>query len=528
MPMTAILSMLHEPPGGSASREFRGEPVLTWTLRRLSGASGIDRAAIVCWDDQAAAATTAAAESGAEVCSQGPRQILPALEMISAARRWADGWRGGLLGTCEFDRGFHAASIAPIAARHDAAAVLLVDPSAGLVDPTLIDAILEQGRRNPEVDLHFSQAAPGLSAVRVRTDFIARLVTAGRHPGALLSYQPDSPHHDPISDPACVPVAVPLARTTRRFTLDSARQIAAMENATAHLNGQLITTDAAGLLAALEAADAVDELPREIVVELNTERATDAIFRPTQRLGVARPPMELATAQRLFAALAGADDLRLVFAGAGDPLLHDRLGDFIAAAKSAGIAAISVETDFFGASPERVSALAASGVDIVSVHLPAAGAETYRQVMGVDGLDSVIALIKQFVQHRAAARRGLPLLVPTLVKCRQNLPEMESWYDQWLRALGCAVITGPSDFGGLIPNVAIADMTSPNRKPCVSLSRRLMVLSDGTIVSCEQDILGRQPLGQDVREAWKRAREMRSRSWEQYPVCSKCKQWNRA
>lgn len=527
MNTTAILSMLHESPAGSAVRQFRGEPVLAWTLRRLCAASDLNGAAIVCWEDQAEAATAAAAESGAEVCSQGPRKYLPAMESVSAARRWADGWRGGLLGSCEFDRGFHAASIAPVASKFDAAAILLVDPSAGLVDPTLIDEMLAHGRKNPDVDLHFSQAAPGLSGVRLRTDFVVRLASAGRHAGTLLNYHPDAPRHDPISDPACVPVPVALARTTRRFTLDSARQIAAMEKATAHLNGQLIATESLSLLAAIEAVDHADELPREIVLELNTDRATDAIFRATKRLSIQRPPMELESAKRIFSELAGADDIRLIIAGAGDPLLHEALPEFIAAARSAGIAAISVETDFLAAPADQVSALAASEVDIVSVHLPSATAQTYRQVMGVDGYDAAIENIKQFVVRRAAAGRAVPLLVPTFVKCRQNLPEMEHWYDQWLRAVGCAVITGPSDFGGMIPDVSAADMSSPNRKPCVSLSRRFMVLSDGTIVSCEQDVLGRQALGRDLHQAWKRANEMRARSWEKYPICSQCKQWNR-
>ena len=29
---------------------------------------------------------------------------------------------------------------------------------------------------------------------------------------------------------------------------------------------------------------------------------------------------------------------------------------------------------------------------------------------------------------------GVPIIVPIFTKCRQNLAEMEAWYDQWLRA----------------------------------------------------------------------------------------------
>jgi hypothetical protein len=522
--VAAILSMLHEPSGGSAVRQFRGEPVLSWTLRRLNDASGIDDAVILCWDDQTIEATAA----GAKVVSAGPRQFIAGIETISAARRWSDGWRGGLLGTCEFDRGFHGTRMSQIALEKDADTVLLVDPAAGLVDPKLIELLIERMGSDADLDLCFSQVAPGLSGVLLRVDYLDRLAAAGSHPGTLLCYHPDSPRHDPIGDPASVVVPLKLARTARRFTLDSNRQIRAIESATAHLNGELLGTDAMGLFEAMEAAGDQSEFPREIVLELNTERATDPIDSPGNRLSIQRSPMELATARKLFDQFIEMDDTRLVLAGVGDPLLHDGCLEIIAEARAAGINAISIETDFVGVPAERIIALAESAVDLVSVRLPAATAEMYRTMMGGDHYAEVLSQIKRFVTARAAHGRGVPLLAPTFVKCRQNLAEMEAWYDQWLRAVGCAVICGPSDFGGLIADISVADMSGPCRKACVSLSKRLMILSNGSIVSCEQDVLGRQVMGSDVRTAWKNVMEMRTQSWESQSVCKACKQWNRA
>src|SRR3954468_9202562 len=107
--MVAILSMWREGPGrDSATRLFRGEPVLAWTLRRLRQATAVHHAAILCWDDQAIGARHIAEESGATVYGKGERSPLPTLDAVAAARRWTDGWRGGLLGTCDFDLGFHA------------------------------------------------------------------------------------------------------------------------------------------------------------------------------------------------------------------------------------------------------------------------------------------------------------------------------------------------------------------------------------------------------------------------------------
>src|SRR3954468_1045368 len=104
---TVILSMLHEAAlGNSAGREFRGRPVLAWTLERLGRAGRVDRVAVVCWEDQAEAVRGVA--GAARVHAVGAGVGLANLETISAAQRWSDGWRGGLLATCWFDRGFHA------------------------------------------------------------------------------------------------------------------------------------------------------------------------------------------------------------------------------------------------------------------------------------------------------------------------------------------------------------------------------------------------------------------------------------
>ena len=137
----------------------------------------------------------------------------------------------------------------------------LVDPSAGLVDPELIDRLIEHAESRPELDLCFSQAAPGLSGVLLHKRLIEQLAPGGSHPGTLLAYRPDLPMHEPISTPSCAEVATRLARTCHRFTLDSERQIDRIAAATVHLNGELISTEAEQLVRFLDAAPAASALP---------------------------------------------------------------------------------------------------------------------------------------------------------------------------------------------------------------------------------------------------------------------------
>ena len=161
-----ILSLLHEPAAeNSATRVFRNQPVLWWTLARLAAIPSVDSWTILCWSDQRDAISACAGLAPIQVHSLGPRTPIPSLDARTAAARWLDGWRGGLLQTSDFDRGFHAPALLALLASHPQPvdAVLLVDPASALVDPDLVSGLLDHAAAKPDELLVFSPAAPGLS-----------------------------------------------------------------------------------------------------------------------------------------------------------------------------------------------------------------------------------------------------------------------------------------------------------------------------------------------------------------------------
>ena len=532
--VTAVLSMLHEPAErNSATRLFRGAPVLRWTLDRLNRARRVTSVAIVCWEDQLDAVLPLAEQERTDVLAKGPRVNVPELEAVTAARRWADGWRGGLLGTCAFDLGFRAAWFDEVAAKLGSEAVLLADPSAGLIDPRLLDGLIQHAREHPDLELCFMPAAPGLAGALLRRPLLKRLATAHAHPGRLMHYSPDALSREPLAGESCAPVPTSVARTTQRFTLDSDRQVSRISAATLSLNGQLISSPAEDIVARMQDLDATDPLPREVVLEINTERATRPIYWPGRYHAVQRPALSPEHAERLFAELAEMDDVRLTIAGVGDPLLSDALFPIVEAARRAGIAAVHVETDLVAGD---LIGLAAAEVDVVTAHVPALTAATYTAIMGVDRYDAVLDNVRAFLTERARRRRGVPILAPTFTKCRDNLAEMESWYDQWLRALGTAVIAGPSDHAGQVPDFAVADMSPPRRRPCARLRSRVVVQCDGTVVACEQDFAGRAAVGNiaetSIKQIWQdRLAQLRSDhkagNLAAHALCGACREWNR-
>lgn len=535
--ISAIISMLHEPVlPNSATRMFRQAPVLAWTLERLKMASNLNSIAIICWEDQLEQVAPIGADAEAYVLAKGPRMALPSIETVAASRRWADGWRGGLLSTCDFDRGFYAPAIKEVIDKLSSDAVMLVDPSAGLVDPKLIDQIITHASSRENVELFFTQAAPGLGGALLRPALVERLASAKTHPGRLLNYLPESPMRDPISGEGCVPVPAPIARTTRNFRLDSDRQIRKIFEAAIQLNGELAKSDSEDLIQRLDWGSGADSLPRELVMEINTARATSPIFWAGKYAKIDRGEMSVELAGRIFEQFAAADDARITFAGIGDPLRHPKLFEILAMAKQADISAIHVETDFLPTDPAAIEQLAMSDVDVVSVHLPAMATETYAAIMGVDRFAEVIQNIQKFVVARMKRGTGLPLLVPIFTKCQLNLGEMDTWYDQWLKAVGSVVVREPSACGGVVPDCGVADMSPPLRRPCARLASRMTVLSTGLVPSCEQDVLAKQPLGDllayTLTEVWgdgfaNLRQQHATGQISTRPLCGGCREWHR-
>lgn len=530
--------MLHEPAErSSAHRAFRGRPVMQWTLERISRSRHLQGSGIVCWEDQLPQVAGLAQQAEACVLAKGPRLHIPQVEAVSAAQRWSEGWRGGLASSCAFDLGFYAPWVLELADGLECDTVVLVDPAAALVDPELLDVLIEHAEAHAEEELCFAPAAPGLCGVLLRRPLLERLAAAKSHPGRLLHYVPDQVSREMLAGTNCAPVPTSVARTTSRFTLNSDRQIARIDQATHCLNGQLLSSGAEELVRRMGESAWRDPLPRELVLEINTTRNSAAIFRPDPKtMMIGRPPMSAHAAATLLAELAEMDDARLTLSGMGDPLDSPELFAILDTARARGISAVQVETDFLTDRAEDVARLAHSTVDAVSVHLPAMTPATYAQTMGVDGYARILENIRIFVTERQQRNRGLPLLVPVFTKCRQNLGEMEAWYDQWLRILGCAVIRGPSTFGGIAEDVSVADMAPPTRRPCVRLDSRLTILSDGRIVTCEEDACGRQVLGNiasdKLRDVWQRsARSLRQShrlgAWTDHPVCAVCREWHR-
>lgn len=475
---TAVISMIHEGvEQNSATRLFRNEPVLAWTLRRLERSARLAHMMVVCWDDQVADVEPICGGHGANVMVKGPRTPIASVEAVTAVRRWSDGWRGELRGACDFDLGFHAPWVREAIENLDADAAVLIDPSAALVDAAIIDRLIERAATQPEFELCFSHTPPGLGGAVVKMPLLKRLATAELHPGHLL-HSTTGQVGVVVCDGA-LPLPSNVTRAHGSFKLDSHRQIWRMTNAVVVLNGSLINSESEALVARLGAEDYPDPLPRDIVLELTADRLTRPTFRPSrQSSGIPGVPHYITTAMalRLFRECAAFDDVRLTLAGGGDPMLADNAYEIITAAIESGISAIRIETDLLNVDAIGAARELAGAVDILAVHLPACSEHAYEKVMGVNAYKKVLTNIERFHGEQDIGDRGTPLLIPLFTPTPHNVAEEKQWFERWPYGVSLAHSMAPA-------------------------ASKLIVLADGRIVSNDPagstlGVLGQTPIAQ--------------------------------
>ena len=476
---TAVISMIHEgAQQNSATRLFRGEPVLAWTLRRLERSQRLAHMIVICWEDQVADVEPICGGHGANVLVKGPRAPIASVEAVAAVRRWSDGWRGDLRGACDFDLGFHAPWVREAIENLDADAAVLIDPSAALVDAAIIDRLIERAATQPEFELCFSHTPPGLGGAVVKMPLLKRLANAELHPGHLLHSTTEQ-----VGVVACdgaLPLPSSVTRAHGSFKLDSHRQIWRITNAMVVLNGSLIRSESEALVTRLGQEDYPDPLPRDIVLELTTERFTRPLFAPGRPAGHTPRQMTTEMALRLFKECAVLDDVRLTLAGSGDPMLAENAYEIIAAAIESGVDAIRIETDLLNVDSILAAQELAGAVDILAVHLPACSEQAYEKVMGVNAYKKVLTNIERFHGEQDVGDRGTPLLIPLFTPTPHNGREEKQWFERW-------------PYG-----VSVAHSMAP-------AATRLIVLADGRIVSnadaagsptATLGVLGQTPIAQ--------------------------------
>ncbi len=462
----------------------------------------------------------------------------PYRPLVQTARKWSlDAWRGGLGGATSFDEYTDTTLLGSLAADHEAAAVVVVPPGAALVDPKLTDAMIEHFEKTAdEMRMTFAQAPPGLTPVIFQGELLRQLAQNHVPPGWTLAYKPDDPQLDLAMKTCCYHGPQALRHATGRLTADTGRSLETMRAmVAAGVDG---SAESIGRWLIDRELSDPGRLPREVEIELTTEDPLPgAITRPRGDRVPRRGPLHPDIVDRLARELAADDDALVVLAGHGDPAMHPDLRGVLRRLRKQGVYGIALYTTGQQLSDEAIAAIVEHRVDTVLFQVDAWTAETYECVAGGAVLRRVTDAIDRLAKARAAARQIEPIIVPQITKCSDNVGELDTFFDGWLRAQGCATIGGYSHFGGRLPDRRVVDMSPPKRCPCRRMWRRCMVLADGTVAACDQDYAADMPIGhlgnQTLAQVWRGAEATRLRAahaagdWNAGVHCGLCAEWHR-
>ncbi|MBI4581980.1 MAG: SPASM domain-containing protein [Planctomycetes bacterium] len=523
--------------------ELRGESVIRRTIKRLQRAR--QPASVHLLVDVGQEATARAAVAGLEVTVETHHAGEPPWrQYVASGRKWSlDSWRGGLAGTTVYDEFVHPWLLEALARRERADAVVDVPAAAPLLDPGLLDAMVQHyAKVHEDTRLGLAQTAPGLSGIVYRTEMLSSLTAGCLPPGRTMAYQPDSPQQDVLVQSCTCATEAAISHAWGRCIADTStamRRLELMLDEVRTANGGG-TPDALAisrwLLANRHAP--LHALPDETEVEITTEDPLPfSSLRPRGPALGRGGEMDFDTFKRIVDELAVCDDRLLVLGGFGDPLLHPQWPEFIRYAREAGILGIAVRTTAVNLDDAAIDAFLAVGVDVLCVLLDAATAATYRRVHQVDAFDRVVANVNRFCEIQNQRPCPRPLVVCELTKTHDTMDEMEAFYDHWTRKTGSVVIAGPSRYAGAWPDRAVLNMAPPTRSACSRLNHRAMILADGRMTLCDQDFRG-EHAASSLRQAslaqlWNgdpmtRARRLHAEGrYETVDLCRACDEWHR-
>lgn len=527
-----------------------GVPILRRSVQQFCATAGIEKVIVLVSERSVSLCRDLL--NGLDVVIQTMEAPLPPWgRLVSASRKWAlDGWRGGVGGATVFDEFTDCRVLGGLLERFPADAVLSVPAAAPLFSPELAGQMIEHRREHrTDARLTFTQAVPGVAGIVLDSSLVQELAKTNIPISWLFSYKPDDPRKDLIFQPAFLDIRAPLRFGSGRLIADTDR---AVERLTKMLGRQekwnladigqyLVEEDECG----------VAGFPYEVEIEITTDDSfPGSLLAPRGRRLERGGVMSMDVFKRVAEELIKSDDTLCVLGGFGEPLRHPDFQPILQALRPRN-GANSSQRDVFGLcvrtsgvdlTTEIQELLIAHDLDIVNICLDAWMEKTFRFVKGLGegegaGLREVQARLESFGQLQHDRQSPVPIVVPEMTKAKENVHELDDFFDGWLRRVGAVSVMGYSHYAGQMPDRSVIDMRPPLRVPCRRLRTRCLVLADGRVALCDQDYKGLHTFGNvrdcSLGEIWQSpplqaVREQHlTHQFERNPLCAACGEWHR-
>ncbi|WP_319561756.1 spiro-SPASM protein [Marispirochaeta sp.] len=210
----------------------------------------------------------------------------------------------------------------------------------------------------------------------------------------------------------------------------------------------------------------------------------------------------------------------------GEPALHPQISDILNTILEYPNLTGVIETAGLGWKRETLARLAEKAGDrlIWIVSLDAHTEETYRKLRG-SGFQEAVAVAKTLLELFPATA------YVQAVRMDSNEEELEHFYRSWKELTENIIIQKYDHFSGRLPQRRVADISPLKRNPCWHLKRDLVVLVNGDVPLCREDLDGQYSLGNIFTDGfetvWKAGEKYYNQHLEKkYPeLCSECDEY---
>jgi spiro-SPASM protein len=210
----------------------------------------------------------------------------------------------------------------------------------------------------------------------------------------------------------------------------------------------------------------------------------------------------------------------------GEPALHPDISEIAAAVTDQANARLLIETSGIGWRPGALEEIArrTSGKVTWIVDLDAATPDLYKKLRG-----------EGWAEAHATAERLIDLFPASVnvqaVRMQSNEDELEQFYATWKSTASHVIIQKYDWFCGVLPQLKVTDLSPIKRDPCWHLKRDMVVLIDGAVPMCKEDLACSSLLGnvfeEDLETIWERGQDVYLRHVRaEYPeLCAKCDEY---
>ncbi len=300
---------------------------------------------------------------------------------------------------------------------------------------------------------------------------------------------------------------------TRRFMEAGATEEAALLE-TVRRRGELLRT-----LPAFVEVQVTDGVTQAVSYSPYPKLVPDALER--------RNEMDPERFRRIVEQLAAfSEDATVSLSLWGEPALHSQLPALLAELhRHAGLSAL-IETSGVGWRQGVLEEIARSSDNRITwiVDLDASTPELYRELRG-----------QGWEEAHATCERLLALFPGRVyvqaVRMASNESDLEAFYQKWKERVPNVIIQKYDWFSGFLPQLKVTDLSPIVRLPCWHLKRDLVVLLDGTVPMCREDLAREHPLGnlfeEELSAVWERGQALHVRHVaEDYPaLCKACDEY---